>query len=104
MRLTCKLLGACALMLAFAGTTVHAQDSYPSKPIRFIVPFAPGGVTDLTARTFAKYMGDALKQPLVTENKAGAGPPSAPTSLPMPRLTATRCCWVPTSPMPSARA
>ncbi|GAA7768853.1 MAG: tripartite tricarboxylate transporter substrate binding protein [Burkholderiaceae bacterium] len=73
MRLTCKLLGACALMLAFAGTTVHAQDSYPSKPIRFIVPFAPGGVTDLTARTFAKYMGDALKQPLVTENKAGAG-------------------------------
>jgi hypothetical protein len=30
MRLTCKLLGACALMLAFAGTTVHAQDSYPS--------------------------------------------------------------------------
>ncbi|UBM09311.1 Bug family tripartite tricarboxylate transporter substrate binding protein [Cupriavidus metallidurans] len=73
MGLTRKLLGACALTLAFAGTTVHAQDSYPSKPIRFIVPFAPGGVTDLTARTFANYMGDALKQPLVTENKAGAG-------------------------------
>ncbi|HBO81225.1 MAG TPA: tripartite tricarboxylate transporter substrate binding protein, partial [Cupriavidus sp.] len=38
MGLTRKLLGACALTLAFAGTTVHAQDSYPSKPIRFIVP------------------------------------------------------------------
>lgn len=73
MHLTRKLLMTCALALGLAGTAVQAQDTYPARPIRFIVPFAPGGVTDLTARTFAKYMGDALHQPLVTENKPGAG-------------------------------
>ncbi len=73
MCLTRKLLMTCALALGLAGTAVQAQDSYPARPIRFIVPFAPGGVTDLTARTFAKYLGDALHQPLVTENKPGAG-------------------------------
>ncbi|CAG2151443.1 Bug family tripartite tricarboxylate transporter substrate binding protein [Cupriavidus numazuensis] len=73
MRLIRKLMMTCALALGLAGTAVHAQDTYPARPIRFVVPFAPGGVTDLTARTFAKYMGDALHQPLVTENKPGAG-------------------------------
>jgi tripartite-type tricarboxylate transporter receptor subunit TctC len=73
MRLTHKLLMTCALALGLAGNAVQAQDTYPARPIRFIVPFAPGGVTDLTARTFGKYMGDALHQPLVTENKPGAG-------------------------------
>ncbi|CAG2152869.1 hypothetical protein LMG31506_04687 [Cupriavidus yeoncheonensis] len=73
MHLTRKLLMTCALALGLAGNAAQAQDTYPTRPIRFIVPFAPGGVTDLTARTFAKYMGDALHQPLVTENKPGAG-------------------------------
>ncbi|AGW94318.1 Bug family tripartite tricarboxylate transporter substrate binding protein [Cupriavidus necator] len=64
---------ACLLALGLACAGVQAAENYPARPIRFVVPFAPGGVTDLTARTFAKYMGDALGKPLVTENKPGAG-------------------------------
>ena len=49
-----------------------AQD-YPSHPVTMIVPFPPGGVADITARPVAEAMGRFLKQPIVVENKAGAG-------------------------------
>jgi tripartite-type tricarboxylate transporter receptor subunit TctC len=50
-----------------------AQDTWPSRPIKLIVPFPPGGPTDVMGRTAAKVMADKLGQPLVVENKAGAG-------------------------------
>ena len=65
-----KLLLAAAL--AAAGGTAVAQ-TYPAKPIKIIVPFGAGGSGDITARLFGKYLEDNWKQPVVVENRAGAG-------------------------------
>jgi len=67
------LVGLILLALAGAGPT-HAQanDSYPSKPIRLVLPAPAGGPTDALARQFAKSMAEILKQPLVVDNRPGA--------------------------------
>ena len=61
-------LAFCAF--AFAGT--NAQERYPSKPLRIIVPFAPGGSTDIFARLVAERLSASFAQPVVVENRAGA--------------------------------
>lgn len=59
--------------IALATTAVHAQSTWPTKPIRLLVPFAAGGTTDLVARTIAEPLGRELGQPVVVENKGGGG-------------------------------
>src|SRR5262252_4829378 len=59
-------------MLAMAAAAM-AQESYPAKPISLVVPFPPGGVADIVARPTADAMSRYLKQPVVIENKPGAG-------------------------------
>lgn len=61
-----------ATMLA-AMAPAWAQAAYPTRPVRMIVPFPPGGPTDVMGRTAAKAMADRLGQQMVVENKAGAG-------------------------------
>jgi tripartite-type tricarboxylate transporter receptor subunit TctC len=71
------VLAAAALALAafaaIAPAGVSAQSDYPNHPVTMIVPFPPGGVADITARPLAEAMGRFLRQPVIVENKAGAG-------------------------------
>jgi tripartite-type tricarboxylate transporter receptor subunit TctC len=60
------------LMLALPGLAL-AQGTYPERPITLIVPFAPGGIADNTARTVAQAMSGTLKQPIVIDNRPSAG-------------------------------
>jgi len=62
---------AALIALSFAALTAAAQ--YPSRPIRLIVPAAPGGGTDITARSFVPALAENLGQPMVIENRGGAG-------------------------------
>jgi tripartite-type tricarboxylate transporter receptor subunit TctC len=67
------MAAAAVALMAAPGIAQAPASSWPNKPIRYIVPFAPGGTTDILARTIGERLGAALGQPIVVENKPGQG-------------------------------
>ncbi len=66
-----RTLSAAALALCLAPLAATAQATYPSKPVKFIVPYAPGGLPDTVARLVAKHLSERLGQSVVVDNRAG---------------------------------
>jgi tripartite-type tricarboxylate transporter receptor subunit TctC len=63
---------AVALGLAIFSTAGLAQ-TYPNKPVKLVLPYSPGGIVDYIGRTLAQHLGDALGQPVIADNRPGAG-------------------------------
>jgi tripartite-type tricarboxylate transporter receptor subunit TctC len=68
--ITCLLVGFTALLAG--GISAQPAGSFPSKPVRLIVPYAPGGATDITARQLQTRISDLWGQPVIVDNRAGA--------------------------------
>jgi tripartite-type tricarboxylate transporter receptor subunit TctC len=69
-----SLMRLCALQILIAlSANAAAQQTYPTKPVRFIVPFAPGGGTDITARLIGQKLGELWNVPVIIDNRPGAG-------------------------------
>lgn len=83
-----SIIAAAAVLSSLHAAPANA--AFPDKPVRIIVPFAPGGGTDLVARSMTVVMGQELGQPVIIDNKPGAGTiigtdaaaKSAPTATP----------------------
>ena len=62
-----------AVVLLFVASLAAAQGSYPARPIKLVVPYPPGALTDLLARAIGERLSAALKEPVIIDNKPGAG-------------------------------
>jgi tripartite-type tricarboxylate transporter receptor subunit TctC len=66
-----RIFGLVFALLAFAITQAQAQDDYPTRPIRILVPYAPGGISDIAARLVGGKLTDAFGQQVIVENRPG---------------------------------
>jgi tripartite-type tricarboxylate transporter receptor subunit TctC len=69
----CRSVGIALALCASTLATSHAEDAFPNKPIRVIVPYAAGGAVDIVTRLVGEKMAARLKQPIIVDNRPGAG-------------------------------
>ena len=67
-----RRLALTCVALACSATLAHAADPWPSKPLKIVVPYPPGGSSDIIARSISQQLSESLKQPVIVENKPGA--------------------------------
>ena len=72
MKINLKIVWLCAALALACSSLTQAQD-YPNKPVKLIVPFPPGGGTDILARPIAQKLSEKWGQPVIVENRGGAG-------------------------------
>src|SRR4029077_326975 len=70
MRLSARILSGCLVALA---ACIASAQTYPSKPIHFVVPYPAGGPLDTVARLLGQKVSESVKQPVIVDNKPGAG-------------------------------
>ena len=88
-----------ALCLGCSGArTLPTPGKYPTRAIRIVVGFTPGGGNDIIARIVGQKLSESLGQPVIIENKPGAGGSSPPNMSRDRRPTATRCWSAPAAP------
>src|SRR5215469_5636498 len=68
-----RAVAALSVLLATAGGAACAEQTYPSRPVHVLVPYPPGGAVDIVARTMGDELAKRWGQPIVIENRPGAG-------------------------------
>jgi tripartite-type tricarboxylate transporter receptor subunit TctC len=96
-----RLLGATLATGAGLLASPALAQAFPARPIRLVIPFPAGGPTDVYARFYAERMSRELGQPVVTENRGGAGGAIGAQEVMRARPMATRCCSARHRPMRS---
>ena len=84
-----NLLLACLILTG--ASSAGAQSAYPNRPITIVVGFSAGGTTDIITRLISDELRKGLGQPIIIENRPGAGATSAPNSWPGPSRMAIPC-------------
>lgn len=98
-----RSLSAATLALAVVAPQALAQDAYPTRPIRIVVPYPAGSALESVARTVSQTYNDNLGQPAVIMNKPGGSGIIGTQEVARAQPTVIRCCWAPTRRMARTR-